>query len=101
VKRSRGALRAGIVAILLSACGSIDPVGLGGARGSGTDGSASADGGAVAPDAGAGPSGTGPDAAQPPAATGLVLRRAGFSDGLEDGDWQCNATLCLRGRITP
>jgi hypothetical protein len=36
-----------------------------------------------------------------PADPGLVLRRGRLIDGFEGSDWQCNGTLCLRGRITP
>jgi hypothetical protein len=70
-----------------------------------TDGGAPAGGGIDPPAGGGGTMG----GARPPMSggggpqseTGLVLRRGRLVDGFDGSDWQCNGTLCLRGRITP
>jgi hypothetical protein len=92
-----------IVAAVLAACGSVNLGGLGG-PGEGDAGAGAVDGGA----GGSGGSAQGggppmqPTGGSPaPAAQGLVLQRARFVDGFDGSDWQCNAALCLRGRITP
>jgi hypothetical protein len=100
VHRRRNLLSAGLLAVGLLACGSVDVGGLG--EGGGDSGARDAAAGASAGGAGgAGGTTPGTGGSPVPAAPGLILHRARFVDGFEGSDWQCNANLCLRGRITP
>ena len=88
-----------LAAGLLAACGAVRQDGLG--TGGNTAAGPPDDAGATpAPPDGAPAPGTPPiDPASPPGpAAGLELRRARFVEGFEESDWQCTASLCLRGR---